>query len=199
MRVPKFVVAAFVVLAISLIALNVALTKQDRRLAALNKAYEANLHLNVGAMVPPLSGFAADGTPAMITYDPGQPKTLLLVYARSCPECGLNYVSWQKLLYQIDPTRVRAIAVSMEGAGLSKQYIKQMGMTKAEKVLLPDFQSILMYRFRYTPQTILIGSDSEVEGVWSGVLNPLQLGDIRKQALSPESSLLHSEKSVQSK
>jgi len=190
MRVPKPVVAAFVVLALGLIGFNIALVKQDRRLAALNRVHEANLHLNVGAKVPPLSGSAADGTRTIVTYGPGQPRTLLLVYARSCPECALNWLSWQKLLNQIDPTRVRAIAVSMDGTGLSKQYIEQVGMTKAEAVLLPDLQSIVLYRLRYTPQTILIGLDSKVEGIWSGVLNPHQLGDITRQALSPESALL---------
>ena len=190
MRVPKPVVVAFVVLALGLIGFNIALVKQDHHLVALNRAYEANLHLNVGAKVPPLSGSAADGTPTIVTYGAGQPRTLLLVYARSCPECALNWLSWQKLLNQIDPTRARAIAVSMDGTGLSKQYIEQVGMTKAEAVLLPDLQSIVLYRLRYTPQTILIGSDSKVEGIWSGVLNPHQLGDITRQALSPESALL---------
>lgn len=190
MRVPKPVVVAFVILALGLIGFNIALVKQDQHLVALNRAYEANLHLNVGAKVPPLSGSAADGTPTIVTYGPDQPRILLLVYARSCPECALNWLSWQKLLNQIDPTRVRAIAVSMDGTGLSKQYIKQVGMTKAEAVLLPDLQSIVLYRLRYTPQTILIGSDSKVEGIWSGVLNPHQLGDITRQALSPESAWL---------
>jgi peroxiredoxin len=198
MRVPKLVVAAFVVLALGLTGFNIALVKQDRRLAALNKAYEANLHLNVGAKVLPLSGSAADGTPTIVTYNPGHPKTLLLVYAPSCPECGLNWLSWQKLLNQIDPTRVRAIGVSVEGNGLSKQYVEQVGMSKAETVLLPDFQSIVLYKLRYTPQTILIGSDSKVEGIWSGVLDPHQLSDITKQALSPESALLTA-KEAQSK
>lgn len=198
MRVPKLVVAAFVVLALGLIGLNIALVKQDRHLVALNRAYEANLHLNVGAKVPPLSGSAADGTPTIVTYSPDHPKTLLLVYARSCPECGLNWLSWQKLLNQIDPTRVRAIAVSVEGDGLSKKYIEQVGLTRAETVLLPDFQSIVLYRFRYTPQTILIGSDSKVHGIWSGVLNPRQLSEIAQQALSPESALLTA-KEAQSK
>ncbi len=198
MRVPKPVVAAFVVLALGLVSLNVALVKQDRHLAALNRVYEADLHIDVGAKVPPLSGSAADGTPTIVTYNPGHPKTLLLVYERSCAECGLNWLSWQRLLNKIDPTRVRAVAVSMDAAGLSRQYIEQVGLTKARTVLLPDFQSIAMYRFRYTPQTILIGSDSKVEGIWSGLLDPHQLGDITRQALSPESALLTA-KEAQSK
>jgi len=69
MQVRKSVLAAFVLLAVALIGTNGALLKQDRALAALNKAYEANLHLSVGARVPPLSGSASDGTSTVVTYD----------------------------------------------------------------------------------------------------------------------------------
>jgi peroxiredoxin len=194
--VPKPVVATFVVLAVGLISFNIALVKQDAKLAAMNKAYEANLHLSAGAKVPPLSGSAADGTPTVITYSSVHPKTLLLVYARSCPACALNWLSWQELLNRVDLTRVRPIAVSVEGDGLSTQYLKQVGLTKVEAALLPDFESILLYRLRYTPQTILIDSNSKVEGIWSGVLNPRQVTEIAEETVSSDSNSLADEKTA---
>jgi hypothetical protein len=78
-------------------------------------------------------------------------------------------------------------------------YLEQVGLTKAKTVLLPDFESIVLYRFRYTPQTILISSDSKVEGIWSGVLNPRQVTEIAQAALSKDSTLLTDKKSAQAK
>lgn len=190
MQVRKPILAAFVLLAVALIGTNVALVKQDQTLAALNKAYEANLHLSVGAKVPPLSGSASDGTSTVVTYDRGRLRTLLLVYAPSCSYCGLNWVSWRELLDQVDPAQVRAVAVSVEGAGLSEPYLEQVGLTKARTVVLPDFHTILLYRLRYTPQTILIGPDGKVEGIWSGVLSSQQAIEISRAALAPEQTSL---------
>lgn len=186
MNVTKPVIAVFIVLALSLIGMNVALVKQDRRLAGLNKAYEMNLHLNVGTMVPSLSGTSLMGRPQQVAYKPGRPKTLLLVFARSCPDCTLNWPAWQKVLSRVDPNRVRLIGVSLENEGLTSQFLTQVGINKAEIILLPDAGSIISYRFRYTPQTILIGSDSKVEGIWSGVLNAQQIREVETDSLSPE-------------
>jgi peroxiredoxin len=197
MQVRKSVLVAFVLVAVVLIGTNVALVKQNRTLAGLNKAYEANLHLSVGVMVPQLSGSAFDGTSTVVKYDRSQLKTLLLIYAPSCSYCRLNWVSWRELLNQIDPARVRAVAVSVEGAGLSQQFLEQVGLTKAATVLLPDFHSLVSYRLRYTPQTILISPDGKVEGIWSGVLSSQQAMEISRAALAPEQTLLA--KSTQAK
>jgi peroxiredoxin len=186
MQVRRSLLAAFVLVAFALMGTNIALVKQVRTLAGLNKAYEANLHLGVGAKVPPLSGSAPGGTSTVVRYDRNQLKTLLLVYAPSCPYCGLNWVSWRELLNQFDPARVRAVAVSVEGAGLSQQFLEQVGLTKAATVLLPDFHSVVSYRLRYTPQTILIGPDGKVEGIWSGVLSSQQTTEISRASLAPE-------------
>ena len=186
MKVPKLAAAGFIVLALLLIGLNVALVKQDRRLAALNKTYEANLHLSVGDSVPPLSGVTSIGSPATVEYKPGQPKTLLLVFARSCGACESNWPAWQRVLSQIDPKRVRLIGVSLESTDLSSQYLAQVGLTKAEMIVLPNVGSVVSYRFRYTPQTILIGPEGKVEGIWSGVLQPQQIAQIEQRSLAAE-------------
>lgn len=184
MQVPKAVGAGFIAFALLLIGVNVALMKQDLRLAGLNKAYEANLHLSVGDSVPPLSGVNLTGSPATVEYMPGGPKTLLLVFSRSCGVCGLNWPAWQRVLSQSDPQRVRAIGVSLESTGLSSLYLAQVGLTRTEMIVFPNVGSIIAYRFRYTPQTILIGSDGRVEGIWSGALQPQQMEEIKQRSVS---------------
>jgi hypothetical protein len=184
-RIPKAALAAFGVLAVLLIGLNVGLVRQDRRLAATTKAYEAQMHLKVGDTVPPLSGTGPVGGAVMVTYEPAAPKTLLLVFASSCGACAKNWPAWQSVMSQIDPKHTRLVGVSLDNGGISGQYLQQVGMTTTTS-LIPDIMSVLGYRFRYTPQTILIGSDSKVDGIWSGVLSVRQIQEIEQESLAAE-------------
>lgn len=184
MRVAKPVVAIFFVLALSLVGMNFALVKKNRSLRNLNRVYETNRHLSVGQRVPSLSGTDLTGTSVTLSYVSGAPKTLLLIFARSCPACDLNWAGWQNILRRLGTANVRSVGISLENRGLTTQYLRETGMNKAEALILPDGASVLSYKFQLTPQTILVGSDSRVEGIWSGVLEQKQLDEI-EEALSP--------------
>lgn len=187
MRIPKPLLVAFAFLAVALIGLNAALVRQDRRLAATAKAYEGQMHLKIGDTVSPLSGISPTGGAVRVTYGPTEPQTLLLVFARSCGACVMNWPAWQSVMNQIDPKRTRLVGVSLDNDGLSGEYLQQAGMTtRTSLILAPDITSVVGYRFRYTPQTILIGSDSKVEGIWSGVLNVRQIQEIKQESLAAE-------------
>jgi hypothetical protein len=188
MNIPKPILAGFAALAVLLIGLNIALVKQDRALASLNKAYEANQHLNLGDAVPTLSGTSVLGGAAEVAYKVGDPKTLLLVFAPSCIQCALNWPAWRKILQNADPSRVRVIGVTLESEGLASEYLAQVGINKAEMVVLPAIKSFISYRLRFTPQTILIDSGGKVEGIWSGSLNPQQISEIEHTVLSSGTS-----------
>jgi hypothetical protein len=184
MNVPKPAVVSFALLVVLLMGLNVALARRDQKLAGLNKAYEANFHLGVGDAVPSLYGTGLDGSRVTVGYKPGQSKTLLLVFAHSCTACMLNSPAWRRLLTQTDSGQVRLIGVSLEGTLLPSQYLAQLGLANVQATLIPDASSIISYRFRYTPQTILIGPNSKVEGIWSGVLEPGEITEIER-AIAP--------------
>lgn len=184
MRVPRPVVAIFFALAVLLVGMNFALQKQNRRLASLNKLYELSQQLSVGQKVPPMSGIDLTGTPLTLPYTSGAPKTLLLIFARSCPACDLNWPGWQKILRQLGADNVRSVGVSLENRGLTPQFLTETGINKVQSLILPDGSTVLSYKFKYAPQTILIGSDSRVEGIWSGVLEQKQLSEI-EEASSP--------------
>jgi hypothetical protein len=186
MHISKAALAAFAVLTVLLMVINVALIRQDRRLAATAKTYEASMHLKVGDTVPPLSGTGPVGGAVTVTYEPSEPKTLLLVFARSCGACVMNWPAWQSVMNRLDPKHTRLVGVSLDNGGLSGQYLQQMGMT-TKTSMIPDIMSVIGYRFRYTPQTILIGSDSKVEGIWSGVLNAHQINEVKQESIAAES------------
>ncbi|HEV2288100.1 MAG TPA: hypothetical protein VGR81_04020 [Candidatus Acidoferrales bacterium] len=103
---------------------------------------------------------------------------------------------WQKLFEQIDLRRARIIGVSLEKAGLSSQYLGLVDLTRTGTMLLPDVDSIVSYRFRYTPQTILIDAGGRVDGVWSGVLKSEQIGQIEQAVLSSKPVGLDQNKST---
>jgi hypothetical protein len=200
MNVPKPILALFAVLGISLIGLNIALVRQDRWLATLNAAYEGSLHLTVGSSVPSLSGVSLTGEPETVTYEADPPKTVLLVFSSSCPACAVNWPAWRRVMSQIDPKRARLIGVDLGSSDLGDRYLQQVGMTaKTQLILLPDIQSVLSYRFRYTPQTILIGGDSKVEGIWSGPLSQQQIREIERESMNEEVPHVSGDKGTQSR
>jgi peroxiredoxin len=186
-NVPKPLIALFGALALCLVGLNIALERQDARLAALNRLYEANFHLSVGDSVPALYGRDDGGRVISIDYRLGASKTLVLVFARSCPDCELNWPAWHEIVGRVGE-RVRLVGVSMENDGASREYLLQVGLAKIKDVVFPDPETVVSYRLRYTPQTILVSPDGRVQGVWSGVLTPADTQDVTKAALSPLAS-----------
>lgn len=75
---------------------------------------------------------------------------------------------------------VRIVAVTFDHTGLSTKYLAQIGLPDVHDILMPDPQTVVLYRFQYTPQTILIDSERKVEGIWSGVLSPGNVANIRR-------------------
>lgn len=157
MKLPAPIRLGIFSLAVLLVGLNAALLRQNRKLDALNKAHESSSHLNVGDTVPLLDDIGDAGQPLTLDYPSGQQKTLLLVFSPSCVECTLNWPNWHKLLGQVDNARTRILGVTFKERGLSQNYVSQAGLPEVQEVLMPDPQSVIMYRFRLTPQTILIG------------------------------------------
>jgi hypothetical protein len=65
-------------------------------------------------------------------------------------------------------------------------YVAQIGLANY-LVLIPDIENVLDYRFRMTPQTILLSPSGTVEAVWSGLLDSFQLAEIKRAILGAAS------------
>lgn len=183
MQIPKSVGVSFILLGVLLIGTNLTLVRKNRSLSGLNRAYEESLQLHVGVKVPTLSGTDPSGNHVGVSYRDGQPKALLLVYSPSCGACTVNWPFWQQILRHYGASNARVVAVSMEESGASTKYLSEVGIRDVEVVLMPDPDSVIAYQFRLTPQTILIGPASKVEGVWSGLLNQKEVSDIEQHLL----------------
>ncbi len=180
MRVPKVVVAVFVILGISLIVLNLALVRQDRVLANRARGYELNLQpFQISDYAPPFSGTSLSGERVFLNYQSGPSTTLLFVFSPTCPECTVNWSYWEQILKRRDPVHTRLLALNL-GPGLSTNYVTQLDLSNTE-VFTPESHGVYRYLFRYTPQTVLIGTGGKVEGAWFGVLHPADVKQIEEQ------------------
>jgi hypothetical protein len=187
---PKMVTAAFILLAGILIGINFALVRSNRVITEQYQTCEAALHLNPGDKLPALSGVDVMGSHHVVSYRAGNAKTLLLVFEQRCEACVVNWPYWQAILKRVDAQHVRVVGVDLQEGGLSIQYLARVGFPSTREFVLPDIQSILAYRFRYTPQTILIDADGTVEKVWSGALDPAETKEIEQRSLSTEATSL---------
>jgi hypothetical protein len=135
--------------------------------AVLKEATEAPL----SGRVPVLLGRASNGA-----MTPGPEGTnLILVYSESCGQCTVNWPQWVKVR---EAARANGIHVSFLTLSHidTESYRQTHGI--ASTLSSPDPTTLLSYRLRYTPQTILVGPENDVRGVWTGVLADHEVNDI---------------------
>jgi len=175
MKVPRSFAAAFLVVAIGLLAANVILASQNAKIRALNSSQRASEHVDVGQLLPGLTGQSLVGEGLSIAYNGHGKGTLILVFDPNCGACLDNAPNWRRLVSAIDRNRVRIIAVGLDmdgllGVGQPPAVLSAVGLDSTERVLIPAGSSVFNYRLRLTPQTILVGPGGHVRGEWDGVL-----------------------------
>jgi hypothetical protein len=133
-----------------------------RASAALTVATE----VPVGEVVPPLLG--RDNAGGLTSGPAG--ATLLLVYSETCDVCLLNWPQWQMLRQSAAAANVPVTLVTLSAIDTTS-YRERYQFTGLRT---PDPTTLISYRLRYAPQTILVGHSSEVKGVWTGALTDTQ-------------------------
>jgi hypothetical protein len=63
---------------------------------------------------------------------------------------------------------------------VDEEYFNKQGVPPPMTVRSIDPSAILAYNLRVTPQTILVGSDGQTKGVWTGVLSSNEIKQIVK-------------------
>lgn len=164
----KTPVAAFIGVAILLTLVNIALVHRNarlqQRLASVKKQFEPY----VGMFVPPLSGFDANGQ--FLTIAPSaQRKTVLLIFSVECPFSQENWPLWRSLLKQLDRAHYQPVGINL-GHEFDRDLLRQVGLEDIPLIVSVSPESVLSYRLRFVPQTIVVGTDGRVENVWSGPL-----------------------------
>jgi peroxiredoxin len=168
-RVRMTTMALLLFASVALAVMNVMLLKQNRDAkAAISKASSSPV-LSPGRSVPPLHGKTAAGDDMTISYGVDKRKTVLLVFSPGCGFCAENMPSWKRIVSSIDSNAFRMVAVSIVKDGAA-QYLKSNDLLNIPSITDLDPGARVRYGMNITPETILIGSDGNVEKVWAGLI-----------------------------
>lgn len=105
--VRKLSSAVIAIVAVSLIAVNVALVIQNSRLKKRLEVSEPGLLPTVGTRIDRLSGASLDGKPLLIPFDELGSETLVFVFSAECHVCEINWPQWQKLEHFTEQRPIR--------------------------------------------------------------------------------------------
>jgi hypothetical protein len=164
---PRYALTAGIVL---LLVSNIVLLRTNHNLAA---AYDdlrrQMLLLPAGYHVPTLKGKFPDGRDAALAYGVDRRYTILLVYSPACPICEDNWDNWDEIIHHSD-SAVRIAAVDLSNT-TRPDYVSAHKMERMPILQHLDAASMLDYRLRKTPETIVIDPVGMVVGSWIGALD----------------------------
>lgn len=178
----KVSLVLFPALVVMLLVADGLLLRQNAQLKADLLASRTALEPRVGQAVPPLRGLDIDGQEVTVAYDAEPRKTLFLAFSPSCGICTENWAAWARLLHSLRASAVRAILVDTSSQ-VTKEYLAKLGMDLLPVVRQVDPKSLIDYRFRQVPQTVLIGSDGRILGAWTGRLDEQRLSEVKNAIL----------------
>jgi peroxiredoxin len=163
-----------------LLTLNMALIIQNKNLKRTLTAAANNTGLlNVGNLIPPLSGLDMDGNEFTVDYRQDSRKAVLLVFSPRCGFCTMNMPNWKAIIQGIDRNAYRLVAVSVESDGV-KEYLDQNGFSNIPVMAEINPGTKVAYGINATPQTVLIDSLGRVEKVWIGVIESEDWRDVEQ-------------------
>ena len=160
-----------------LLALNAGLITQNRDLKARFSPPPPEMQVKVDAIVPALEGLNPYGEKLAFPYGRDPRKTIVFVFSPTCSFCEENWPGWRQITERLDITTVRPVAVDISSSA-TLEFVASHGLADMPLIAKIEPKSLLSYRFRLTPQTILIDSHGRVEKVWSGVLTSEQVEEV---------------------
>jgi len=170
-----------------LLALNVALIRQNRQLKRQAALPPPALELPAGTSVPELKGFDPSGKPIDLAYGKDPRKVLVLVYSPTCKFCAENWPQWWDLISSLDGNAVRPVAVDVTSSSTS-DFVAEHRLNNVPVMNQIEPVSRIRYHFQITPQTMLVDPNGNVEKVWSGVLDSAALKELKKRTGSKQSA-----------
>ena len=148
--------------------------------AELNDLRRAYTEPSFGVPLPPITGRNLNGESVSISYGAGENGTLILIAAVACPFARSNWKAWETLIKSIPVGGHRIVFVDLP-RNPDRDFFSPHGILPA-RILRVDAEAKLAYRIGLTPQTLLIGPDGRLRGVWSGVLLEESLNEISRLA-----------------
>jgi peroxiredoxin len=143
------------------------------KLEGILSARAPRTELQTGDQVPALTGTLLDGTPVTLRYGDASVPTVLYVFTPQCIWCQRNLENFRRVA-EAAKGRFRVIGVSLTTREL-REHVSTSGFQfPVIHEIGSDMSSA--YRLGSTPQTIVVGSDGEVQKNWLGAYT----GDVRR-------------------
>lgn len=127
--------------------------------------------------LPAFHGKSLTGQSVALTFDRNGPYTILLVYSPVCGFCAKNWPQWDRILQAADDRRLRVVGVDLSGDS-HQEYIEAHHLQRTLLLKQVDPQTLVDYRLRATPHTIVLDPVGTVVGSWVGVLHDDSLREI---------------------
>ncbi len=155
---------------------NLVLLRSNHNLAVAYDDLRSQVLLPAGTRVPALKGKFRDGSEAALAYGVDRRYTILLVYSPACPVCEDNWPNWDDIIHHND-AGVRVVAVDLSSM-TRPDYISAHKMERVPIIQHVDPSSMLDYRLRKTPETIVLDPAGRVVGAWVGALDKKAVREI---------------------
>jgi peroxiredoxin len=143
-----------------------------------------NASLMPGEVVQPFKATGLDGKDKAITYNGESAKTLLLIFSTACGACERNLLNWSEIASKLQGGSCRVVGISVDPLDKTKNYVLAKSMNYPILVAT-DRTFKQSYKIFFTPQTILVDSHGEVEKVWAGALDSLQVEEVINKLTKP--------------
>lgn len=167
-RILRVVVVLCWVVGVALVATSVLLVRQNRDLAARLEAYYSSIELPQGARVPPLVGIDRNGQELFIDSAEEEDPVLVLVFSPTCAACDENWPSWYPLVVLQRKMQSSVVAIDISG-DVRDDYLQTHRIDTIPVMDVVSEESELAYRFRFTPQTLIL-HQGQVAAGWIGGL-----------------------------
>lgn len=165
---------------IALLAMNVALIRQNRQLKTQVSLPSPALEVPAGTSVPDLKGYDLSGRPVKLDYGKDPRKVLVFVFSPTCSFCTENWPKWWNLISALNREAVRPVAVDVTSSSTAV-FVTEHRLKDVPVINQVDPPARIQYRLQLTPQTILIDQAGKVEKVWSGVLNSAAVEELKQR------------------
>jgi peroxiredoxin len=162
----KVMEAMLWIAALAVLAVNIALLRENRRLREAAAPQIAR-----GTQLQMLSGLALNGRVEPVSLPTANSKLLIITFSPGCPACRTNQEGWMKLANTLKQNGVRVLWVSRDPVEVTREYCLRHGVPLDDVVADPPYRTYLQLGLARVPNTVLVGPDGTVEKVWSGSLD----------------------------
>jgi len=176
--ISRRMMVVFLGLAIALVGSNLFLLYRSVHAGAELASLRKLAQLQVGLDAPVLSGSDLFGHPKSIIPGAGGTDALIFVFSQSCTVCNVNWPNWVTLLHD-SGLSFQKVFVDLTDE-VDESYANKYGIANSDILTRINGRTAIRYALRVTPETIVVGRDRKIRGVWTGALHEKDLTAITK-------------------